>query len=186
MISNILKASALLFVFLIFISCEKDNDNNSNVDAVWEKQFYFGNFTVNGQPVLTNEEETTSEFIKDFVCYNALPSSSFTNVSFYVYIPTNVESIPGFEVSSHVIFYDGTNISFGRGDNQLNVVDNESIINGVSYSVFSVEVSVPINLITRDNFQQLRFDFDMIHLDSDTEQELNRDDKFIQININPC
>lgn len=188
MISNILKVSTLLFVFLMLTSCEEeDNDNNpsANIDAIWDNQFLFGNTTINGQSVITNEVETTSEFIEDAVCYSNLPSSSFTSVSFYVYIPRNDQTIPGFDVTDLVIFFANTSIFTQESNRQLSVVGT-NIINGVSYSIFLVEVFLPSDLITRDNFQQLRFDFDMRHLDVDTEQELNRDDKFIQININPC
>ncbi len=171
------------------LSCEDESNNdietNADVNTVWNNQFLYGNFSINGQPVVTNEVETTSEFIEDAVCYSNLPSSSFISVSFYVYIPRNDQTIPGFDVTDLVIFFANTSIFTQESNRQLSVVGTD-IINGVSYSIFLVEVFLPSDLITRDNFQQLRFDFDMRHLDVDTEQELNRDDKFIQININPC
>ncbi len=188
MISNFLKVSTLLIIFLMLTSCEEEDNNSdpsANIDAIWDNQFLFGNTTINGQPIITNEVETTSEFIADAVCYSNLPSSPFTSVSFYVYIPRNDQTIPGFDVTDLVIFFANTSILTQEIDRQLSLVGSD-IINDISYSIFLVEVSLPNDLITRDNFQQLRFDFDMRHLDVDTEQELNRDDKFIQININPC
>ena len=175
------KISLLILLSLFLVSCESDDDAFS-VDQIWLNQFYFGNTIINGENVLTSEIETTSGYIRDRVCFQNLPNGFLQTFSFDLFIPTAEDIQSGFETKEFIIFYDGNFIEL----DPILVFVRTEVINGVQYSKFIIGGQFFQNEITRQNFQQLRFRFDMIHRDPDTEQEYNRSGKFIEINFDPC
>lgn len=172
-----------LFLFPIF-SCEKEekDENQITVQPVWQKQFRFGNTRINGEDVLTYEVETTNTFMRDRVCYQHLPTGFLQTFSLNIYIPRSDDSQAGFDTNEFVIFYGGTSIEL---EPILTYIGIETI-DGTEYSKFLVGGQYFENEITRENFQQLRFGFDMIHKNPETNEEYNRDGKFIEINFDPC
>ncbi|MEX0995659.1 MAG: hypothetical protein WDZ45_01265 [Flavobacteriaceae bacterium] len=173
-------------IFLIsfsFTSCEEEEDDlGFTGDPVWVNQFLYGNTRINGDDVLTSEIETTSTFIRDVVCFENLPTGFLQTFSFNVFIPSSDELQVGFDTNEFIIFYNDTSVSL---EPILTFVRTETI-GGIEYSKFLVGGQFFEDEITRENFQQLRFGFDMIHRDPDTEEEYNRDGKFIEINFDPC
>lgn len=177
----------LMFILLcitpfFIISCEEDDDLTASVERVWENQFYYGNTRINGEDVLTSEVETTGTFIRDRVCFNNLPNGYLQTFSFNIYVPTADDSQAGFDTNEFVIFYAGTSIEL---EPILTYIRVETI-DGIEYSKFLIGGQFFENEINRENFQQIRFGFDMIHRNADTEEEYNRDGKFIEINFDPC
>lgn len=179
---KLITLSILLMAFTL-ISCEESDDDAAiAVEAVWQNQFYFGNTRINGEDVLTSEMETANTFIRDRVCFQNLPNGFLQTFSFNIYIPQADDSQAGFDTNEFVIFYDGVFIEM---EPILTYIRVETI-DGMNYAKFLIGGQFFENEISRENFQQLRFGFDMIHRNPDTEEEYNRDGKFIEINFDPC
>ncbi len=173
----------LILISFSFSSCEEEDDDlDFSGDPVWVNQFLFGNTRINGDDILTSEIETTSTFIRDLVCFENLPTGFLQTYSFNVYIPSSEELQSGFDNIDFIIFYNNTSVNL---EPILTFISTETI-DGVDYAKFLVGGQFFEDEITRENFQQLRFDFDMVHRDFDTEEEFNRDGKYIQIDFDPC
>lgn len=188
MINTAIKNKTLFIslVLLLFISCEKEEiDKGYTGDAIWENQFYFGNTAINGTSIVTSEIETANNHIKDKVCYSDLPSSTFSTWSFDVYIPSNNELTSGFDINGTTIYYNGASLEINNSDVWL-AYEGEEMLYGNKYSIFSVEIEIPNNNVNAENFQAMYFGFEMTHDDKETDEEVNSDGKFIQVDFSNC
>lgn len=177
----------LLAMSISFTSCEEEEDDAEYTgDPVWENQFYFGSTQVNDALIITHELETSNGHIKDRICYSDLPPNDITSWGLYLYIPTNDDLESGFEVNSVTLFYGGSSSIEIDEDNIFLGNQGSDNIDGVQYSIFSVDIQIPDNTINRDNFQSFHFAFDMIHRDYESGDEYNRDGKFVQVDIADC
>lgn len=182
----VLRNFFLLSLFISVFACSKDEEaTNSQVgDTPWNRQFLYGNTVINGQDVLTHEVSTTANHIEDYVCYSDLPTGPFQTFSFNVFVPKHLTE--GFQSGNipngmHV-FYNGQSspdIGFE------NIFVRTETINGVLYSKFLLGGRYEGTDITKDNFQQFRFDFDMAYKNSDGDI-VQSDAKAITINIKDC
>jgi hypothetical protein len=178
----------ILSAFFLF-GCPPEDDSvvDLSEDEPWERQFTYGNLTINGEAVLANEQSVTNLLITDFVCYDDLPSTNFETFSVNIYVPshTNEDYQSGFIEREWVIFFDDivTNDIYMNGT----VMFIEKIeIRDVIYSRFSMAGSYTSNNpITRDNFQQMRLDFDLAYKDENGEV-FYTDPRTVVINIDSC
>lgn len=180
----------LLFLFsaLVLIGCDKDDDSDSvTEDMPWERQFLSGNLVINSVDVLTSEVNTTNTSILDKVCYSDLPDGEFRTFSFNLFIPSHMDPDfqAGFREREWIIFFGGTMTSDIYTSGSITFIERIEI-NGVEYSRFSMSGSYDgSSPITKDNFQQMRIDFDIAYLDASGEEYYSAP-RAVTINIDGC
>jgi hypothetical protein len=178
----------LLCLSFTLASCPIEDDGIEYVDdRPWERQFLHGNTIINGQDVITNEESTLNESATDYVCFDALPTDDFQTFSINIFVPTHSDSRyqSGMVEREWVIFFDATVTTDIYLSGTLQFIEKLEI-NGVMYSKFLVGGRYDgTDPITRENFQQMRIEFDIAYQD-ENEEELYSDLRVVTINIDPC
>lgn len=181
-----------LFPYLVFVlafsllACESttDSGDSDGGDQPWERQFQYGFFKINGTNVLASEESTQKDHIMDTVCYSYLPSGALQTFSINIFVPThnNPDYSSGVVSPEMTVFHGGSRTANISKD--LIFVERVTI-NGVQFSKFLVGGQHTGTNITSNDFQQFRYDFQMVYLD-DNSDEVRSDAKAVTINIKDC
>ena len=134
----------LLFVVLVLLSaCEKEKTTPTPTptNGPWKTDFIFGNFSLNGYAVTTNQDGTSLAYQADYVTSSSLLNTfstiNFTNTSVRIYVPTE---------DNYVTVVSNQSIQFQTegGYETANVYNSGSFVNqqtigGQLYSVYQLQ-----------------------------------------------
>lgn len=183
---NTFRILPIFIIAFLLGSCSSvsDSSDEDGGDQPWERQFQYGNLRINGTDVLTHESNTMQDHIMDTVCYSDLPRGALQTFSINLYVPThaNDDYQSGGQASAMIVFYDGSQTP--KINNEFIFV-RRTMLGGEEYSKFLIGGQYNGNDMARDNFQQFRYEFDMIYR-NDNEEEIHRDPKAVTVNIEDC
>jgi hypothetical protein len=165
--NSVLKSLHVFFIAIVlFSACKKDsNTTPPTVNGPWNTNFIFGNFTLNGIGVTTNQDGYSLAYQNDYVTQSTLTglfaSNNLTSTSMRLYVPTE---------SNYVTVVTNQSIKFQTNSFETpDVYSTGSFINqqtfgGQLYSVYEFQgiYSAP-PVINSSNFANVVFSCDVIY-----------------------
>ncbi len=163
-----LKAIATISFFSLLSACGGGGGDDSppappaSSTTPWTVRPTMGNFTINSNPVVTNEDGVSLNMLSDYVMQSALPNTNLEYFTLNAYVPTT---------DSHSITVTVNSVQMRNMSNQStgNIyysADSRSLSNvtigGQRYAVFrlaGVYNGSAIGNITRSNFANINFNF---------------------------
>jgi len=152
-----------------------DDSGGDSSGMPWLEQFTIGNASINSAPIVTNQDGTSHLIIDDFILESALPSGVLEFFTIHVYIPVDDTVTTEVNVDSAEVRAVG-GASSGDIYQDGEFVDRVAV-GGTTYSVFRVTARDVELGLTRSDFANVTFKFELRYLDEQTKQLLNASDR---------